>query len=50
MSSRIDFAHEFQYRDFGHDFFPALDVRLIGPNGDEDLIAIVDTGAKYLSI
>jgi len=30
-------------------FFPALDVTLIGPNGEgeEDLVAIVDTGAKY---
>jgi hypothetical protein len=29
-------------------FFPALDVTLIGPNGEEeDLLAIVDTGAKY---
>ena len=48
MSPRVDFEHEFQYRDFGHDsVFPALDVTLIGPSGEEDLIAILDTGAKY---
>ena len=49
MSPRIDFDHEFQYRDFGADSsFPALDVTLIGPNGEEeDLLAIIDTGAKY---
>jgi predicted aspartyl protease len=48
MSPRINFDHEFQYRDFGQDaFFPALDVTLVGPTGEEDLIAIVDTGAKY---
>jgi len=48
MSPRVDFDHEFQYRDFGQDsFFPALDVTLIGPTGEEDLIAIIDTGAKY---
>jgi len=48
MSPRVDFDHEFQYRDFGQDsFFPALDVTLIGPTGEEDLIVIIDTGAKY---
>ena len=49
MSPRIDFSHEFQYRELGQDlFFPALDVTLIGPNdAEEDLIAIIDTGAKY---
>ena len=49
MSPRVDFDHEFQYRDFGADsFFPALDVTLIRPNGEEeDLVAIVYTGAKY---
>jgi predicted aspartyl protease len=48
MSPRVDFQYEFQYREFGQDsFFPALDVTLIGPSGEEDLIAIIDTGAKY---
>ena len=49
MSPRIDFDHEFQYRELGVDSsFPATDVTLIGPNGEEeDLIAIIDTGAKY---
>jgi predicted aspartyl protease len=48
MSPRVDFEHEFQYRELGQDlFFPALDVTLIGPAGEEDLIAIIDTGAKY---
>ncbi len=48
MSPRVDFDHEFQYRDFGQDtYFPALEVTLIGPENEEDLIAIVDTGAKY---
>lgn len=47
MSPRIDFLHEFQYRDLGHDLFPALDVTLIGPSGQDDLLAIIDTGAKY---
>jgi hypothetical protein len=37
MSPSVDFDHEFQYRDFGADsFFPALDVTLIGPNGEEE--------------
>jgi len=48
MSPRVDFDHEFQYREFGQGlFFPALDVTLIGPAAEEDLIAIIDTGAKY---
>lgn len=48
MSPNIDFDHEFQYRELGQDlFFPALDVTLIGPDGEEDLIAIIDTGATY---
>jgi len=47
MSPRVDFQHEFQYRDLGLDSFPALDVTLIGPQGEEDLIAIIDTGARY---
>ena len=28
-------------------YFPALPVTLIGPDGSEDIIAIVDTGAQY---
>jgi predicted aspartyl protease len=48
MSPRIDFEHEFQYRELiDGSFFPALDVTLIGPAGEDDLIAILDTGAKY---
>jgi hypothetical protein len=49
MSPRIEFRHEFQYRELAPDsFFPAIDVTLIGPNGEEeDLLAIIDTGAKY---
>jgi hypothetical protein len=47
MSHRVSFAHEFQFRYLEHDFFPVLDVTLIGPTGEDDLIAIIDTGAKY---
>jgi predicted aspartyl protease len=47
MSPRVDFSHEFQYRYLGTDFFPVLDVTLVGPSGEDDLIAIIDTGAKY---
>ena len=48
MSPRVHFNHEFNYRELGQDsFFPALDVTLIGPQGEDELIAIVDTGAKY---
>jgi predicted aspartyl protease len=48
MSPRIDFEHVFQYRELGPNlFFPAVDVTLIGPNGEEDLLAIIDTGAQY---
>src|SRR5258708_2071070 len=48
MSPRVTFDHEFQYREippFG--YLPVLDVTLIGPTEEEDLLAIVDTGAKY---
>ena len=47
MNHRLSFAHEFQFRYLQHDFFPVLDVTLIGPSGEDDLIAIIDTGAKY---
>lgn len=48
MSPRIDFDHEFQYRDLGDgSLFPVLDVTLFGPAGEEDTLAIIDTGAKY---
>lgn len=47
MSHRVSFAHEFQFRYLQHDLFPVLDVTLIGPSGEDDLIAILDTGAKY---
>jgi len=48
MSPRVHFEHEFNYRQLGQDsFFPALDVTLIGPQGADELIAIVDTGATY---
>jgi predicted aspartyl protease len=45
------FDNEFQYRPVpGLDpnlLFPALPVGVIGPQGAEDLLAIVDTGATY---
>ena len=48
MSPRVHFDHEFHYRELEQDsIFPALDVSLIGPEGADDLIAIIDTGAKY---
>ena len=47
MSPRIDFDHEFQYRYFGNAFLPAREVTLIGPADEDDLLAIVDTGATY---
>lgn len=48
MSPRLHFDHEFNYRELEQDsFFPALDVTLIGPQGEDELIAIVDTGATY---
>ena len=47
MSPRIDFDHEFQYRYFGNAFLPALEVTLIGPTDEDDLLAIIDTGATY---
>jgi predicted aspartyl protease len=48
MSPRINFTHEFQYRElepFG--YLPVLDITLIGPEDEDDLLAIVDTGARY---
>jgi hypothetical protein len=47
MSVSVDFDHEFPYRDLKHLFVPAVNVSLIGPTGEEDLIAIWDTGAHY---
>lgn len=47
MSPRIDFEHEFQYRYFGNLFLPALEVTLIGPVDEDELLAIVDTGATF---
>src|SRR5437868_2446755 len=48
----VSFDSEFQYRSVpGLDpsvLFPALPVGVIGPQGAEDLLAIVDTGATYL--
>lgn len=47
MSLRIDFDHEFQYKFINGLFLPALNVTLIGPAGEQDLIGILDTGASY---
>ena len=47
MSPRIEFDHEFSYRDLGKGLFPGLAVTLVGPAGEDDLIAIVDTAATY---
>jgi predicted aspartyl protease len=47
MSPRLDFLYEFSYRDLGNDFFPAMDVTVKGPTGQDDLLTIIDTGAKY---
>jgi predicted aspartyl protease len=48
MRPRVHFDHEFNYRELEQDsFFPVLDVTLIGPQGEDELIAIVDTGATY---
>jgi predicted aspartyl protease len=47
MSPRIDFNYEFQYRHFGDLFLPAVEVTLVGPTDQDDLLAIIDTGATY---
>lgn len=48
MSPNIHYRHEFQYRELLEgSYFPAMEVTLIGPVGQEDLIAIIDTGATY---
>ncbi|HEU0046678.1 MAG TPA: aspartyl protease family protein, partial [Nitrososphaera sp.] len=47
MSPQLDFSYEFQYRYIGNHFLPALDVTLIGPSGEDDLVAIIDTGAEF---
>lgn len=48
MTHTIEFDHEFQYRELRANLFvPALDVRIIGPSGQDDLVAILDTGAKF---
>jgi|SRR5271168_4770486 len=48
MTHKIDFEHEFQYRELADNIFaPALDVTIFGPHGQDDLLAIVDTGAKF---
>lgn len=45
----LSFDHEFQYRDVPglEGVYPAITVGLIGPAGAEDLLAIIDTGARY---
>src|SRR5436305_15003040 len=47
MSPQLDFSYEFQYRYLGNHFLPALDVTLVGPRGEDDLVAIIDTGAEF---
>lgn len=47
MSPRIEFEYEFQYRHFGDLFLPAIEVTLVGPADEDELVAIVDTGATY---
>ena len=48
MSHQIDFDHEFKYRNLGQGLaFPAVNVTLVGPKGEDDLIAIIDSGATY---
>jgi predicted aspartyl protease len=47
MSRQLDFSYEFQYRYIGNHFLPVLDVTLIGPGGEDDLVAIIDTGAEF---
>jgi predicted aspartyl protease len=48
MSPRVQFEHELQYRELiPYGFLPILDVTLRGPTDEDDLIAVVDTGAKY---
>jgi len=48
MTHKIDFAHEFHYRDLpAIPFVPAVGVTLIGPSGQDEFVAIVDTGAAY---
>ena len=46
---RISFEHELQYKEVhGLDgIYPAVVIGLIGPAGQDDLLAIVDTGAHY---
>lgn len=49
MSYNIQFAQVIPYRALtpGLALFPALAVGLIGPAGQDDSVAIVDTGAEY---
>jgi len=48
-SFRISFDHELQYKEVPGlpSIYPALVVGLLGPSGQEDLLAIVDSGARY---
>ena len=44
----ISFEQEFQYREIpGLGMLPAIVVGLIGPSGQDDFPAIIDTGATY---
>lgn len=48
MSHHLTFRYELQYRELqANAMHPALDVTLIGPTGEEDLLPIIDTGATY---
>lgn len=48
MTHKIEFEHEFQYRELADNIFaPAVDVTIFGPRGQDDLVAVVDTGAKF---
>lgn len=46
---RVSFEHEFQFRSVPGlpQTYPALVVGLIGPGGQDDCLAIFDTGASY---
>jgi predicted aspartyl protease len=46
---QIVYAHEFQYKSLSGlaGVHPAIVVGLIGPSGEDDVVAIIDTGANY---
>lgn len=48
-SHNVSFNHDFQFRDLdgGSGVYPAIVVGLIGPTGEDELLALIDSGATY---